>query len=147
MMLPHQYPNLLEIERREEALRQAVAQLCTDKKRIFYTHQNTENKDPDTYAALIYVLFLGLHHAYLRQFKACFIEATWQISMWSLIVYHWYQFDSFASWGWLGLMLAALVELNYLAYSQRIVRWYNYQLSQQKLTNLQTRTDERKRNF
>jgi TM2 domain-containing membrane protein YozV len=135
--LPFNYPNLLEIEAQEERLREEVAQLKTDAKRTFYAHLNQKSKDPDTYAALVFLLFLGLHHAYLGQYKVFLAEATWQILMWCLLISHWYHYDSIASWAWLGLGVNAVFDGLHLFFSQRIVRWYNYQLARQQHTHLQ----------
>ena len=54
-----------EIERREETLRKRVRELSGEQRHEFYRLFEQGVRDPDTYAALNYLLIAGLHHFYL----------------------------------------------------------------------------------
>ncbi len=54
-----------EVEDHEETLRKRVRELSSERRREFYRLFEQRVRDPDTYAALNYLLIAGLHHFYL----------------------------------------------------------------------------------
>lgn len=54
-----------EVNAEEERIRGLVRQLPDDKRFVFFQEAEKRLKDPDTYAALNYLLIVGLHHFYL----------------------------------------------------------------------------------
>ncbi len=108
-----------DVEREEEALRAAVAKLPDAKRAEVYKEARKHLRDPDTYAALNYLLISGLHHFYLRNWEwgagellllalsiALFFTEVWPI-------------------GVLVLLAVAALELYALFRSQVIVQDYN----------------------
>jgi hypothetical protein len=65
-----------EISIGEDRLRSEVIKLNDSDRLKFYRELSKQLKDPDTYAALNYVFFLGIHHAYLGRWLAFFIHTA-----------------------------------------------------------------------
>ena len=65
-----------QISLEEDRLRSEVAKLNDSQRAQFYRELSKHIKDPDTYAALNYVFFLGIHHAYLGRWMAFIIHTT-----------------------------------------------------------------------
>ena len=56
-----------QVQRQEDELRQALAQLPAERRAQAYRTLQKRLKDPDTYAALNWFFIGGLHHFYLRR--------------------------------------------------------------------------------
>lgn len=64
------------VSQQEEEIRVQIRELSDDQKQQFYKIVNKKIKDPDTYAALNYSFFFGLHHFYLGRYLRWVVEFT-----------------------------------------------------------------------
>ena len=115
-----------DIEQKEELLADKVRILDGEQKRKYYEQQVKRIKDPDTYASLNYCLILGLHHLYLGKLNTFLVETG------ILIIAILLAISEICVFGIIG-MLAILTIVGYqliqLFFSQRIVRYFNYEQS------------------
>jgi TM2 domain-containing membrane protein YozV len=58
----------IDVERREDELREQVARLPDPDRADFYRRYEQQIKDPDTYAVLNWFFLAGLHHFYLHRY-------------------------------------------------------------------------------
>jgi TM2 domain-containing membrane protein YozV len=109
---------------REESLRLLVRELDEEQRKLFYREFNQRVKDPDTHAALNYVIVAGLHHFYLGKWLRGLLNLLiFAIGCILLIV-------GATVLGLLFIISICLVELYALFNSQVIVQDYNNTLMQ-----------------
>ena len=107
------------VEREEEALRAALAKLPDARRAEVYREAEKHLRDPDTYAALNWLLVSGLHHFYLRNRARGVGELAAAIAAVALF------FTDLWGLGILLLLGVAALELYALFRSQVIVQDYN----------------------
>jgi TM2 domain-containing membrane protein YozV len=115
-----------ELNHRENALRDKIADLASDTRSEFYRRQRENLKDPDTYAVLNWFFVCGLHYFYLgRWVRGAFNLGLLLIGL-----------AFIGSFGIPIIVLVLIIELPQLFFSQRIVRQYNLEISEAILTDL-----------
>jgi len=107
------------VEREEEALRAALAKLPDARRAEVYREAEKQLRDPDTYAALNWLLVSGLHHFYLRNWARGVGELAGAIAAIALF------FTDLWALGILVLLGVAALELYALFRSQLIVQDHN----------------------
>ena len=119
--------NEREVEREEDRLRDIVARLPSDRRKLFHERARDRLKDPDTYAVLNWFLVAGLHHFYLGKWRRGLINlAVFLLGIAML----------FSEAPIVGVVLIAgifLLELWALFRSQIFVRHYNNQVTEELL--------------
>lgn len=114
----------------EEALRQQIAQLSPNQKKLYYRLEVKRIKDPDTYAALNYFFIVGLHHFYLgKNLNAVIDIALLVIGLLTI-----------TSYGWVLLAAVSLYECFQLFNSQKILHQYNNQVMRSTLAEVSKMT-------
>ena len=117
-----------QVEAEEESIRMATAQLSDEQRLKYLRTINSQIKDPDTYAALNYSFFFGLHHFYLKNYvrvvgelilALAAIAMVFQNSIWVL--------------GVLILLGLSVSEVMHLFRSEIIVQDYNNRIMRQAL--------------
>ena len=119
--------NEREVEREEDRLRDMIARLPSDQRKLFHEHARNRLKDPDTYAVLNWFLVAGLHHFYLGKWRRGLINLTVFLLGIAMV---------FSEAPIVGIALIAcifLVELWALFRSQIFVRHHNNQITQKLL--------------
>ena len=112
---------------REDQLRNRIAELPAEQRRVFHGRMARRLKDPDNYAVLNYLFVAGLHHFYLRRwFRGAVNLAVFLVGLACLLTGQW-------RWGLGLLLLITLIELPALFCSQRIVLRYNNDLAESQL--------------
>lgn len=117
--------DIKEIEDKEENLRKQISKLSSPYRKNYYRELEGKLKDPDTYAVINWVMYFGgFHNLYLGLYKTFFIEFSIAFICYSLLI--------------LGLEIAIIplicmyiYELPALFFSQKIVRYKNYQISKE----------------
>jgi TM2 domain-containing membrane protein YozV len=112
-----------EVARREEELRVEVRELPADQRKIFFTRQSKEYKDPDTYAVTNYFFFAGIHHFYLGKFLRGLTDLVLVIVGLLLL------FSDYTALGIIILVFVLGLEMMALFRSEIIVNDYNNQIS------------------
>lgn len=127
------YPSMRELEREEDDLRTEINKLDEADRKQFFREYNDCVKDPDTYAALNYLLLTGLHHFYLGRYLRGFINLIVMIVGFLLL------FNPVTIYVGLAAILGVLIiEIPQLFFSQRIVQLYNNRLTKKMLARYQT---------
>ncbi len=108
-----------EVEKKEEEIRQRLRDLPDEKRKEFYELSNPKIKDPDTYATLVYILILGLHHIYLKRWTKFLIVFGALVT--AIIALG----TGYVGLGGLILLCIIISELHSLFRSQVIVQDYN----------------------
>ena len=72
--------NKRTIRAEEEAIRNEVAALESQKQKEFHTYCAEKLKDPDTFAALTWSLPIGLHHFYLGAWQRALPELVFDVA-------------------------------------------------------------------
>ena len=104
------------LDKEEDSLRSTVTGLQPEHRKYYYELERTKIKDPDTYAALNYIVIGGLHHFYLGK---------WLFGLLNLIGTL-VGFMTFTIGGWALIVFVLVIELPQLFRSQSIVkRWNN----------------------
>lgn len=121
--------NQTEVDQKEEQLRVKMSQLHNEKRAKIYSKFVKECKDPDTYAALNWSLFVGFHHLYLKQYFRAFID-------WLFVFIGVALLFADLSVGAIFVLVVTMFELYQLFRSQIIVQDYNNQLLETLLLRL-----------
>ena len=116
----------IEVDQKEEQLRSAMKQLSDEKRAAVYSKLVKECKDPDTYAALNWSLFVGFHHLYLKQYFRALID-------WVCVFIGVVLLLADLSLGIVFILAVTLFELYQLFRSQIIVQDYNNELLEKLL--------------
>ena len=103
------------LDKEEDSLRSAVTGLQPEHRKYYYELERAKLKDPDTYAALNYIIIGGLHHFYLGKWLFGLLNL-----MGTLI-----GFMTFAMGGWALIVFVLVIELPQLFRSQSIVKHWN----------------------
>lgn len=127
------YPTIKQTEEKEEILRGKILELNEEDRLKFYSTQQEKIKDPDTYATLNYMFFLGLHHLYSGQYKTFLVEFT-AIILSIILIYS--EVDFLATLGASGIIAILIYQASQLFMSQRIVRHRNYEISIEIYNNI-----------
>ncbi|WP_144394231.1 TM2 domain-containing protein [Pleionea sediminis] len=115
-----------KLENDQDELRKLISQLSDDDRARIYSELKNELKDPDTYAALNFGLFAGLHHFYLGRVGRAiselliFVLGIWIVVAGNLL-------------GWILVAAVTLVEIYELFRAQVVVFQYNNDLIKEKL--------------
>ena len=130
--------NKRTIRAEEEAIRNEVAALESQKQKEFHTYCAEKLKDPDTFAALTWSLPIGLHHFYLGAWQRALLDIGFVVAGLILMITGTLGESSFfvALIGVLIVCLVSIAELNSLFRSQLIVSHYNNQLMRRALQKL-----------
>jgi hypothetical protein len=120
------------LAQREESLRLLVRQLNDEQRKQFYHQFNQRVKDPDTHAALNYMIVAGLHHFYLGRWLRGLVNLViFTLGCILLII-------GATLMGILFIVAICVVELYALFNSQFIVQDYNNNLMQTILEEIDT---------
>ncbi len=111
------------LDQEEDTLRSAVTRLQPEHRKYYYEHERPKLKDPDTYAALNYIIIGGLHHFYLGK---------WLFGLLNLIGTL-VGFLTFGMGGWILIVFVLVIELPQLFRSQRIVKQWNNKVMAERL--------------
>lgn len=109
------------VDNKEEELRQKINSLSDEQRSIIYSKFIKSCKDPDTYAALNWSLFVGFHHIYLKQYYRAIID-------WISVFVGIYLLMQDITIGALFIIAVTLFELYQLFRSQVIVQNYNNEI-------------------
>jgi TM2 domain-containing membrane protein YozV len=123
--------NAEEVDNKEESIRLRVSRLADDKRRLYFSRLEKEIKDPDTYAALNWLLLAGLHHFYLRKYQ------RGAINLISFFVGAAFLFSDSPAIGTIIIGLIFIFELYELFFSQSIIKQYNNDKSENILLDLE----------
>ena len=115
-----------QLDAQEEQLRNEISRLPTQFKQKFYQLEKNALRDPDTYAVLNYFFVCGLHHFYLS--KPLFGVMNLIAMLIGVLFWEFY--------GYVLIILVVIIELPQLFRSQRIVRQYNQNISQDILEQM-----------
>lgn len=111
------------IDKNENELRKKVSNLSKDKRKQFYNRIEKKLLDPDDYAVINYVLFLGgFHNLYIREYLTFLFEFVLFLIGYGLLF-------SGNEAGFLIIIPLYLMELPDLFFSQKIVQIKNYEMS------------------
>ena len=113
--------NQNKVDQKEEELRNRTRLLHEEKRARIYSKFVKECKDPDTYAALNWSLFVGFHHLYLKQYVRAFID-------WLCVFIGVFLLIADFSLGAIFILVVTVFELYQLFRSQIIVQDYNNEL-------------------
>lgn len=117
----------------EEALRRQVRDLPDPLRAEYHRLLREQVKDPDTYAALNFLLVAGLHHFYLgKLLRGAINLLIFSAGVMLMILQQWLQ-------GGLALGFILLIELPQLFRSQRIVREHNLGLGERVFNAIRKR--------
>lgn len=115
-----------EIEKEDDNFRKEINSLSHESRKEYFTKLNKEIVDPDTYATIIYLLYVGgLHHLYFKEYKLFFLEAPFILIGYGLF------FTGNESLSVLGafiLFTIYLIECPNLFFSQKIARIKNLEI-------------------
>jgi hypothetical protein len=115
-----------EIEKDEENFRKEINSLSNESRKEYFTKLNKEIVDPDTYATIIYILYVGgLHHLYFKEYKMFFLEAPFILIGYGLFFTG---NESLSTLGALILFTVYLIECPNLFFSQKIARIKNLEI-------------------
>ena len=123
------------VAREEERLRVAVRDLDDQQRSAYFQAAKQQVKDPDTYAALNYSLFFGLHHLYLGNHQ------RFLLVMVLLVIAGFAFFNGEVILSVVVVMLSGVVELYELFRAQVIVQDHNNRVAQQLLDELARQRD------
>jgi hypothetical protein len=119
------------LRQEEEQLREQITQLSSEQKKRYYALEVAQVKDPDTYAALNWAFFAGLHHFYLGK---------WQRGALNLVLmligglFYFSQLQPLLGGG--VILLVFIIELPQLFNSQKIIHQYNNHLMKRLLKQI-----------
>lgn len=122
--------SLRALEQAEDALRSEVTRLEPALRKRYYEVESKKIRDPDTYAALNYLIIGGLHHFYLGRW----LLGSLNLGLTLIGAITWI-FFGLAGWVVIGLVL--LIELPQLFRSQSIVKQFNNQVMLETLKAVQ----------
>jgi TM2 domain-containing membrane protein YozV len=126
------------IDREQELLDAAVAELPPHQRQLFYERSTEAFKDPDTYATLAYAFIAGLHHFYLNRWDRGLLDISFNLGGLALIVYGVVRDQMSSVLLGVGIVAAiAISELSYLFRSQQIVKRYNLDRQREILAAIQ----------
>lgn len=111
------------LDQQEDALRSQVTRLEPSQRQYYYDIESQRIKDPDTYAALNYIIVGGLHHFYLGTGLYGLLN---MMAMSCGVL-------TFALGGWILVVLVLLMELPQLLRAQTIVQQHNNQVMAESL--------------
>lgn len=111
------------LDQQEDALRSQVTRLEPSQRQYYYDIESQRIKDPDTYAALNYIIVGGLHHFYLGKWLYGLLN---MMAMSCGVL-------TFALGGWILVVLVLLMELPQLLRAQTIVQQHNNQVMAESL--------------
>jgi len=111
------------LDQQEDALRSQVTRLEPVQRQYYYELESQRIKDPDTYAALNYIILGGLHHFYLGR---------WLFGLLNLMAMVCGAL-TFSLGGWVLIAIILLIELPQLFRSQTIVKQHNNQVMAESL--------------
>jgi hypothetical protein len=117
--------SMIELDQEEDLLRSQVTQLSPEHRQYYYRLEGQGIKDPDTYAALNYIIVGGLHHFYLGRWLFGLLNLTGTI-VGGL---------TFSVGGWMLVAVVLVIELPQLFRSQAIIKRYNNQIMAKCLTS------------
>ena len=117
----HMFLKQTIVDQKEEQLRSKMKLLPEEKRAAVYSKFVKECKDPDTYAALNWSLFVGFHHLYLKQYYRAFIDWLCVFIGVALLL-------ADLSLGVIFILVVTILELYQLFRSQIIVQYYNNNL-------------------
>ncbi|WP_372628133.1 TM2 domain-containing protein [Arsukibacterium sp.] len=126
--------NQQQVDTEEEQLREQVAALPNEQRKVFYQQLKPLLRDPDTYATLNWCFIAGLHHFYLGQ---------WQRGLVNLLVFTIGIVLLFTPLFLLGiamLVLISVVELWALFRAQIIIQNWNNKTMHRLLQRLTANT-------
>ena len=124
-----------QLRREENQLRDQVAALSLDQKKVYYAQELQHIKDPDTYAALNWFCVAGLHHFYLGKWQRGLINLL--VMFLGLILC----ITGFFSLVGAGLIiLVFIIELPQLFNSENMIHRYNNQIMKNILQKLENET-------
>tara|TARA_Y100000588_G_scaffold210270_1_gene224243 strand:+ start:74452 stop:74922 length:471 start_codon:yes stop_codon:yes gene_type:complete len=112
-----------EIEKDEENFRKEINSLSNESRKEYFTKLNKKIVDPDTYATIIYLLYVGaLHHLYFKEYKLFFMEAPFILIGYGLFFS---TNESLSIVGFFILFAIYIIECPNLFFSQKIARIKN----------------------
>lgn len=118
------FKKVKDIEDEEDLFNNLVNQLEKSDRIEFFREKNEITKDPDTYATINWLFFLGgLHHLYLKEYKTFLIEFFFIFI--AIVLF----FSELQPLGVLLFLLVHLYEFPNLFASQKIVRMKNLENS------------------
>ena len=112
-----------DLAREEDGLRSQVTGLPAEQRRHYYEIESEGIRDPDTYAALNYLIVGGLHHFYLGKVMYGVINLTLTV-IGAVLIVIFYHDDSWPL-GFFIIGFVVLIELPQLFRSQTIVEKHN----------------------
>jgi len=108
------------LRQEEEQLREQIAQLNSEQKKCYYALEVAQVKDPDTYAALNWAFFAGLHHFYLGKWQRGLLNL---VLMLIGVLFYLSHLPSLLGAG--VIFLVFIIELPQLFNSQKIIHQFN----------------------
>ena len=121
-----------DLEREEDELRSQVTRLPAEQRRHYYEIEYEGIRDPDTYAALNYLIVGGLHHFYLGKSAFGLINLTLTVIGTYYIIVDFFDHDTWPL-GFFIIGFVVLIELPQLFRSQTIVYKYNIRVMKNSL--------------
>ena len=118
--------NMEELKAEENSLRNDVAELHPEDKKLYYQIEQKLIKDPDTYAVLNWFLPAGIHHFYLGKTGRGLLNLVIMLIGLATI----------STIGIFIIILVVLIELPQLFRSQQIVYEYNNNAMKQALAEV-----------
>lgn len=119
--------NQQQVDAEEEQLREQVAALPAEQRKVFYQQLKPLLRDPDTYATLNWCFLAGLHHFYLGQWRRGLVNLTVFIVGVALL------FTPFILVGVAMLVFISVIELWALFRAQIIIQHWNNQIMRRLL--------------
>ncbi len=119
------------LRQEENQLREQIAALSLSQKRQYYALELQHIKDPDTYAALNWAFFAGLHHFYLGKWLRGSLNLILMLVGALLYFTHIFSIIGLAL-----IIFVLIIELPQLFNSQNIIYQYNNQLMRRLLQQL-----------
>jgi len=113
----------------EESIREEVKALTDEQRKEFYKLSAKKLKDPDTYAALNFVFFFGLHNFYIGKW----ISATIAILLTVIGI------AFFLVGGFVLIIALFIFELYELFFSQNIIIDHNNRINQKILAQIKNK--------
>jgi TM2 domain-containing membrane protein YozV len=115
-----------ELQAEENSLRNNIAELHPEDKKLYYQIEQKLIKDPDTYAVLNWFLPAGIHHFYLGKTRRGLVNLVIMLVGLATI----------STIGIFIIILVLLIELPQLFRSQQIVYEYNNNAMKQALAEV-----------
>jgi len=120
--------NKEELHREENQLREQVASLSVNQKRQYYAQELQQIKDPDTYTALSWIFFSGLHHFYLGKWQRGLINLAFVCAG-----LFFYLSGIYTVFGTALITLIFIIELPQIFKDKNIIHRYNNKLMKELL--------------